>query len=435
MASGRGTTVATALRRGARRAAALLLLAAAGCATTSPPPPSSPLPEPQVAPRQPRPLGIAERRTTDGDVYVRNLEAQLGVLAERAAATGAPHWRLQQAELAYFLARLHGNTAGIEAVAALVAGLRDALPDDPDRLLLAARLASALHRFDEAEAALVAARAAGAPEPRLRALESDLALARGRPGAASAHLAALPEARWETQAAHANLLVEQGRLAEAERLFDRAQRLYRDTNPYPLAWIHVQHGIALLRNGEVARARDYFAAAHARLPAFVLAAEHLAEIELLLGRPGVAVALYRPVLALSDDPEHRAALAKAEQARGNADAARAALAEARDGYAYWLARQPAAFWQHAAEVFSETGDHAAALDLARRNHALRGDVRSALLPAEVALAAGDEALACGALGEARASGLAPPELPALATRLPECAPAPVAANPAPATPG
>ena len=400
---------------------AALLAACGGCALA---PVAEPAPEPQVAARQPRPLLPAQRRTTAGEVYVRNLSAQAEVVAARAAATGNPAWRLQQAQLQYFLGRLEGRTAGLEASAATVAALRAELPADPALLLLDARLHSALHRFDQAGAALAAARAAGAPAAQVGALAADLQLAQGRADAASAALRSLPEATWEAQAARANLLVERGRLDQAERLFERAQRLYAGTNPYPLAWIHTQHGIALLRNGQVARARDYFAAAHARLPRFVLAAEHLAETELLLGRPDAAAALYRAVVAVSDDPEHQAGLAAAEQARGNAPAAAAALQAAGAGYAAWLDRQPAAFWQHAAAFYSEIGEHATALDLARRNRALRGDAGSALLLAEVALAAGDPDLACAELAYARGSGLAPPELATLSARLPQCAPAP-----------
>lgn len=371
--------------------------------------------EPVIAAREPQPLLPHEVRTTAGDVFVGNLTAQAAVAAVRAAHD--PRWRLRQAELQYFLARLHGRMAGIEACAGLIAALRTQLPGDPDVLLLDARVHSALHRFDASLAALDAAQRAGADAARVQELRAQVRLALGDDATAQALLADLPDTDWSALAARASVLVEQGRLAAAERWYERAQRLPQDTSPWPLAWLHTQHGIALLRNGQLQRARGYLAAAHARLPQYVLAAEHLAEVEARLGHLDAAVALYRQVIARSDDPEFQAALADAERLRGNHAAAVAAERAAHEGYAHWLARQPDAFAHHAAAFYSGIGEHAQALSLARRNRELRGDASSLLLLATVAVAAGDTAGACAALAEARATGLSPPELHELAAGL------------------
>jgi hypothetical protein len=130
----------------------------------------------------------------------------------------------------------------------------------------------------------------------------------------------------------------------------------------------------------------------------------------------MAAALYREAIAASGDPEFHAALAGVERARGNAAAADRANAQADAGFRDLLARHPAAYWQHAAEFYSARGDHRRALELARSNRALRGDVGSAILLAEVAFAAGEHGPACAALDEARASGLRPPELQPLLAR-------------------
>lgn len=369
---------------------------------------------PEAAARVPQPLALHEAATTDPAIFVGNLQAQLQVLSARAAQ--GPDWRRQLAGLQYFQARLSGRVEHLEAADRNLALLRGPLAGDPAMHLLDARLHSAFHRFDRAAASLDAAERIGAPPALVRELRAQLRLVHGDVAAARDAAASLPAADFQALALRANLLLDEDRLAEAERLFDRAQHVYAGSSPYPLAWLHTQHGVGLLRYGHLERARDYFRAAHARLPQFTLATEHLAETEHLLGNHDAAATLYGEAIAASGDPEFHAALAEVERARGNSNAADRADGAADAGFRALLGRHPAAYWQHAAEFYSARGSHAFALELAHSNRALRGDVGSAILLAEVAFAAGERDVACGALHEAGASGLQPPELQALRVR-------------------
>src|SRR5438270_531683 len=60
---------------------------------------------------------------------------------------------------------------------------------------------------------------------------------------------------------------ELGQTVEAEALFLRAQQSFRDTLPFPLAWLYFQQGLMWENEGRSGRAREFYAAAHERLPA------------------------------------------------------------------------------------------------------------------------------------------------------------------------
>src|SRR5262249_6563873 len=81
-----------------------------------------------------------------------------------------------------------------------------------------------------------------------------------------------------TLGAEATLRGDLGELDEADGLFTDAQRRYRDVSPFPVAWLQFQQGKMWMREGDLARARTFFKAAHDRLPAFAAAEGHLAEV-------------------------------------------------------------------------------------------------------------------------------------------------------------
>lgn len=160
----------------------------------------------------------------------------------------------------------------------------------------------------------------------------------------------------------------------------------------------------------MAEARRFFAAAHARLPQYYLAAEHLAECEARLGNLDEARGLYREVIAQTGNPEFIAALAGVERDAGNEAEAQRLEGEALKGYEALLARHPAAFGQHAAEFLIQIGQKERADALARQNLELRRDVGSWILQAQAALAVGDLPRACAARDRAVETAMRPPEL-------------------------
>jgi tetratricopeptide (TPR) repeat protein len=350
-------------------------------------------------------------RTTSGEIYLENLDARVETLRARLQRSALVVDRERLGGALYHRYRLLGRLADAEAALALV--------DDPaapvesaDGLLLRSIVLAGFHRFGEAEAALAAAEAAGADATTLRRHRNDIAVALGRYDRLADDFAASaqPVADLYELAHRADLRVLLGDVAGAERQYWAAQTLYADVSPVPLAWLHTQAGIALLRFGRIEEARRFFVAAVERLPGYYLAEEHLAECDATLGATDAARDRYRRVIAQTGNPEFIAALAELEADAGNDDEAARLQRQARDGYEAWLARHRAAAAQHAAEFFLATGDAQRAHALASDNAALRADVGSLLLLAQTADAAGRDGEACEHLTTARATRLSPPEM-------------------------
>jgi hypothetical protein len=100
-------------------------------------------------------------------------------------------------------------------------------------------------------------------------------------------------------------------------------------------------------------------------------------VALARGRPDVALALIKPLLAISDDPEYRATHAEILAALGNRRAARDEAERAASGYDRLLARRPEAYADHAAAFFMSAGNRPElAVELATANRKLRDTPRS-----------------------------------------------------------
>lgn len=396
----------------------LLLVLLGACAGAPAPAPSNAASPPTTEYFALRyPLTPEQRATTSSDIYLGNLSARIEVLdaqLQRADDAGV-RGSLAGALLLRF--RIVGRLADGERALDLAATAAVAAPDIPELHLLHAAALSAFHRFGDAEQALARAQATGAAEQNLKSLRRDLWMAQG-------HYDRLhddfehseePVADFYELAHRADLRLMQGDLQGASRWYRTAQDFYQDVDPLPLAWLYSQQGIALLRHGHYAQAKVFFAAAHQRLPEYALATEHLAECEGKLGHVDQARELYRAVIAQTDNPEFIAALADLEDQAGNPKLAAAAREEALAGYRALLARQRAAYAQHAAEFLLDIGQRDEALALARENLALRQDIGSLILLARSADAAGERDEACAAAARVQATGLKPPELAEIAS--------------------
>ena len=354
-------------------------------------------------------------RTSSGEIYLGNLDSGINALSLRSDPAAA---RDQAALLAYRY-RIRGRIEDAESALVLVESYLVGNPADRSALLLRASLLSGFHRFEEARRDL---ESLVSDEPAAQRLLDEMDLAGDGHSELAQRLAGRDsdaEGLFEL-ALRGNLAVQQGDAGAAEKWFRLAQSRYGDVSPMPLAWLHTQQGIALLRAGNIERANLFFAAAHARLPQYYLATEHLAETEFLLGRHARALELYQSVVAQTDHPEFHAAISGVLTERGEHTAAADHLRRAHAGYASLLARHASAFADHAAGFYLEQGNHARALELAQLNVAARPGVMAWLLLAEVQQAMGDASAACSALQQARRSGLRPPELKDLQELLPHC---------------
>lgn len=359
-----------------------------------------------------RPLSPAERPSTSAEIYLGNLDSRIAVLSARPDASS----RSLLARLLLQRHRILGRLDDIEAALALLAQ-PEAL--DVAGLTTRAAIHMALHDFAAAEAALVRAEQIDGGDPALPILRRDLAVARGDQAFLQQEVAvaAQPVADVHELAHRADLLVNLGQLDLAMVWYRTAQDLHGDVDPWMLAWLQTQQGIALLRHERIAEARIYFETAYARLPQYYLAAEHLAECEMLLGNHDRARDLLAVVIAQTGNPEFHAMLAELEDRAGHADAAQSARARASAAYESLLARHPAAYAAHAAEFFLEIGQIDRARELALSNLTRRADWQAHLLAAQVALAAGENANACEQFQAAASQPLSPPEIDAFRAQL------------------
>jgi hypothetical protein len=355
--------------------------------------------------------------TTDGAIYLGNLDQRIVVLdalyqRKPDAATAA-----SLAGAYYHRYRIRGALADAERAFVLADAALAADKPDPGHFVLRATLRSGFHRFAEATADLDAAQALGVPADKLSASRRDIAMSRGEYGVLRGSVdstASHKDRDFDALAFDAHLRELHGDATGAGELYARAQDAYADSSPVPLAWLYVQQGAALLEAGHPQQAQPFFAAAHARLPGYTLATEHLAETEALLGNPGRARVLYRDAIAASEDPAFIDALARLEQQAGNKVVAARLARHARQGWEARITKHPAAFAGHAVDYFLDHDDPRRALTLARENLELRRDIDSLVLLARAADAAGDLQQACATWHEARATGLSPPRLRELA---------------------
>ena len=176
----------------------------------------------------------------------------------------------------------------------------------------------------------------------------------------------------------ANSLAAAGRSDEALAVMQRVPAVIHDNPPELLSWILFQWGRIFEQRGELATARAFYAAAHARMPTVEITA-HLAQATAATaGDPSALV-----TAALAED-RHPSLLALAGQ-----------LDEAQRGWERYVAALPRAFAGHAARFYLDhRRDPARALALAQLDHAGRDTPEVRALVVEAALAAGTTAAAC-----------------------------------------
>lgn len=367
------------------------------------------------------PAGPLQVRTTSASVYMGNLDARISALRHAVEQRPpSPLDRVLTASLAH-RGRITGRISDLETALERARDYAAARAGDPDGQMALAGQLAAFHHFDQALETLKRARRLGADPDKLAQSRADMLLALGRVNEAEKAKRPFLEDDLAGLAFRANRRVDEGRLREADRLFVEAQRSYHDSNPYPLAWLDVQHGIMFLRARDYRRAKPFFEAAHRRLPQFALATEHLAETEYYLGDYRQAAVLYRKVAKQTGNPTFLAMLTLQERALGDERAAKDAEARAVRGFDDLLSRHPEAYWQHAARSYLLLGRERQALVWARKNTGLRRNLKSLILLARAENAAGNRDRACSAWAEAHASGLNPPEFRVYAGAFANCA--------------
>jgi lipopolysaccharide biosynthesis regulator YciM len=171
-------------------------------------------------------------------------------------------------------------------------------------------------------------------------------------------------------------------MAEAATWFLAARHFFRGVSPLPLAVLEFQCGQMWLARDDLVRARTWLESAVRRLPAYVPAQGHLAEIDAAEGQTVEAIERLRPLASASDDPDYTAQLARVLRASQASAEAQLWRVHAAARYEELLARHPEAYADHAAEFWLTVGgDRRRALRLAQQNLARRPTPRARALVA------------------------------------------------------
>jgi tetratricopeptide (TPR) repeat protein len=257
-----------------------------------------------------------------------------GDITQRLASIDRARPKDKLAVVDLLLDRSHylGKIADLEQAEKIAAGMNDndGGEGSSETHLARAVVANALHRFDTALQELDLATQAGAPVLRVHGTRASVFMARGRYDEALALQLPDIEHRNSLSIASAAVLAckMQKPTAEWERLFELARERFTDVSPFALAWMDFQRGTLFELGGDDKSARLWFAEAVDVLPLYAHAVVHLAPSE----SPADAIKMLEKVRTTSDDPEVVAALAKAEQRAGHADAARPLIDAAKKSY-------------------------------------------------------------------------------------------------------
>jgi tetratricopeptide (TPR) repeat protein len=327
---------------------------------------------------------IDARRYTSGRIAVANLSASIDSLEFWRVEGATFENRVALSKLLFMRGDLLGRIVDHDR-AEVVAHEAIALsPGTASALYVRARLAARFHRFEESDALLDQALAAGYPRQEFDAQKAALLQATGRYGEALAlcEKLAKDDPGIHTLGALASLLAEMDRWAAAEDRYTAALDADAGLSPIPCAQLLFEWGVSAMRRGDLDRADTIFAELDAILPEHVPARGHRAEVALARGQLDAAVALVRPLLEIADDPEYRAIYAEILAASGDGESASAAE-HAAEAYESLLARRPEAYADHAAAFFMGVGNRPQlSVELASANWKLRDTPRSRSLLAK-----------------------------------------------------
>ena len=321
--------------------------------------------------------------TTAGVIAVGNLEARIdGQLSRAKGGRLTIGKRAELVDLLALLGHVLGCVADAERAAAMADELVGQAPTDALSFVTRARTSGVLHRFASALTDLDTAAALGGDRVDLDAERAGIYQALGRYDEALAirRMAAERHADFSALAALAGVYGERGEMVQAELWFRAATGRYRGTSPFPLAMMEFQRGRLWMEHDDLRRARAWCDAAVRRIPAYVPAQGHLAELDHALGETAAAIARLRPLALASDDPDYPTQLARILGDAGHTEEAQTWRDTAEARYDELLGRHQDAFADHAAEFWLTIGgDPEKALRLARHNLSLRQTPRARAL--------------------------------------------------------
>ena len=345
---------------------------------------------------------------TDGHIAVNNLESARQRSWSRfwrdPLRPGNAEYIVEQEQLT---ARFVGDLSALERLEALVKHLGRTDAESPRTALIHAQVASMAHRFADARSYLAKAAIGGESSDTANRLSLSIDQACG------IKLESVLEARKRMAAQSGCLedLVPLGAIHadlrnfdEADRIYQRAIREYRDSSPFAVAWVCFHLGVLwgeLVPKTQLTLAARWYRKAIEYLPCYVKARVHLAEIYLQCQSAKKAEDLLIPALS-SGDPEASWRLSDVLVTTGRFAEAERQMKAAQSGFDTLLGKYLFAFADHGAEFYSGSGnDFKRAFELASVNLANRPTLRAFEQGYETAVAAGRPEKAAEILGAAK----------------------------------
>ncbi|MEI8401481.1 MAG: tetratricopeptide repeat protein [Alcaligenaceae bacterium] len=292
-----------------------------------------------------------------------------------------------------------GDTSALDRLLALSETLLQQCAKSGEAYVLAAQIASLVHKFDQATQYLVQAKDLGAPAHTLlrQQLSIDHAIGHNWKDVFDTRLHLSEQSpNLQNLVALGALYAEMGLYPEAERSYMRAIAEDREHSPFSLAWACFQLGVLFgetLEPAQPATAQYWYEQALSYMPPYTHARVHLAELHLDAGRLDTALNVLLPIQD-SEDPEVSWRLAQLYEQKGEAREASHHLARTQQSFERVLGRHELAFADHAVDFYLEEGDNPEkALQLATLNLNNRATLRAFELSHEAALACGQQLLA------------------------------------------
>jgi tetratricopeptide (TPR) repeat protein len=338
----------------------------------------------------------------DARIAMTNLNATITHYEKlNAASPGDSQSGAQLVEALLSRQQYAGKMADLDEADRVSSVLVTKSPGDSRAQLTRASSLGAVHKFDQALAAIALAEKQGADKDKCNDARAGIFQAVGRYDEAAA-IRNAPDEKLQLSApltVRATLAADMQRLDDAERMFEEARAKYRDVSPFAVAWMDFQRGSVYERYGDRDKAKKYFAEANQILPTYTHASVHLAALE----TPERAVAILSPLVDTTDDADVLAGMTDALRRSGKTDEATAMHARAQARYDELLAKYPEAFADHAAAFFlGPNGDVPRALSLALANEKLRKTEPSIELLLTPAMASNNHAVTCAAAADGAA---------------------------------
>jgi tetratricopeptide (TPR) repeat protein len=347
-----------------------------------------------VAPPPPPKLVQEGPRTTSAGIAIGNLESQIQSFSEHIKKhPDIAETNKQLTNLLLTRGQYLGKIEDYEKAMVLAEAYVKSKPAVATGYILRASVRSTFHQFEKALEDIDKARSLKAKPFELDQKRAAIYQAQGRYDDAKAILTKLRFAEGLSvhRAQWAALEGEMGDSAAAHRDFALAFEKYRNTSPFPYAWMLFLEGSLYEKEGKSDKAKELFTKAYKRLPQYAHVVAHLAGLQ----APAKAAELLIPITKQSDDPAYLVQLSDAYKRLDRKDEAKSLLESATKRYEQLLTSYPEAFANHGVGFWlGSGGDPKKAFELAGKNLAIRKTAEAYELYITAALAAKEKAAAC-----------------------------------------